>query len=238
MSYSSEILADTPRAWYRCQEVSGFIQDSSGNARHATASPGGNNAGYHQVSPITSDAGDYSINFSTSTNFTVPDVAGLDLGDTFTLEAWVKLAAQTNFDNRYILSKGANAYSMWVNDTPGSLALVAPTVGVSCTATSAFPDTTNFHHCVITKTGATVHLYMDNVDVTGAYTPNTYADTATALFIGSSRVSDAFVSATVDEIAVYATALSSTRVGAHYTAALGGAGGGPAGGTMTMLGVG
>ncbi len=223
MSYASEVLADAPAVYFRCQEASGLIQDSSGNARNATAIVG-SGATYQQSSPIATDPSDFSINFDSAEAYTVPDQAGLDLGDIFSMEAWVKLGELNPPDDRYVITKGANSYSMWVNgvDTGygiGYLGLVAPTVGIPCHATVAFSDTTNFHHCVITKSGGTVHLYMDGVDVTGVYTPNTFADTAVTLFLGCSRTSDAFSRATLDEIAVYPTALTqpSQRLRARRT---------------------
>jgi hypothetical protein len=36
MSYVDEVLADSPRAFYRLNEASGLPQDSSGNGLHMT----------------------------------------------------------------------------------------------------------------------------------------------------------------------------------------------------------
>lgn len=217
MSYASEVLVDAPSAYYRLAEASGQPQDSSGNARHTTATVS-TNATYHQTSAIGTDLSDFSIDFNTATGFTTPDV-GLDLGDVFTIEAWVKLAAITNFDDRYIVTKGVNAYSLLI-ELNGTPALAAPTVGYVLPGNRLWPDTTSFHHLVATKSGGTAKLYLDAVDISGTYVPNTFADTAETLHLGCSRTGDAFSCATIDEIAIYPTALTQTRVQTHYNAAV------------------
>ncbi len=218
MSYASEVLADSPAAWYRCTEASGLPQDSSGNARNATVTLI-SNAVYQQVGAIPTDAPNFSIKFDTATGFTTPDQAGLDLTDTFTIEAWIKLQAITNFDDRYIITKGANAYSMWVN-AAGYLALVAPTIAEIAKSTLIWPDITTFHHAVVTKNGAAVKVYLDGSDVTGPIFANTFGNTAETLFLGCSRTTASFSCTNgLDELAVYPTALSQARVQAHFAAA-------------------
>ncbi len=63
-------------------------------------------------------------------------------------------------------------------------------------------------------------LYLDGVDVTGTVTNATVANTADSIDIGSRRsASSECGNASIDEVAVYPTALSSVRVAAHYAAA-------------------
>src|SRR5688572_33423944 len=91
------------------QEASGLIQDSSGHGNHATSSAG--TAGYSQTGPITNDPSDTAINFDNDpTYFSVPDHATLDLGDVFTIEAWVK--RNNTGATGEICSKNTGAYSM------------------------------------------------------------------------------------------------------------------------------
>ena len=74
-AYATEVVADSPAAYYRMQEASGLIQDSSGNANHASAS--GGTATYQQTSPVVSDASAKAISFSGDDYFSIPDHATL-----------------------------------------------------------------------------------------------------------------------------------------------------------------
>jgi hypothetical protein len=47
-------------------------------------------------------------------------------------------------------------------------------------STGTQTDTTAYHHYVAPKTGSTVHIYVDGVDVTGSVTNATLADTSSA----------------------------------------------------------
>jgi hypothetical protein len=75
-------------------------------------------------------------------------------------------------------------------------------------------------HVVVTKSGATVKLYINAVDSTGAVVNATLADTTSALNIGRDVAFPAqYFNGRIDEVAVYPTALSAARVAAHYAAA-------------------
>ena len=53
------------------------------------------------------------------------------------------------------------------------------------TSTLALTETTNWHHVVATKNGATLRLYIDGVDVTGTITNSTAGDSTGVLCLGS-----------------------------------------------------
>lgn len=219
MSYASEVLADSPRAWYRMTEASGLIQDSSGNANHATSSSG--TAGYAQTSPITSEPADKAINF-VGDYFDVPDHATLDVGDVFTVEAWVKRNATTSEGELRIMSKGTGGYDFFLtSDLNGRPVLNIG--GTSQVVSGADPasriEDTNWHHVVITKSGATCKVYKDGTDVTGTVAGGTITDTATALRVGAWTGGGLTFNGLLDEVALYPTALSAVRVSAHYAAA-------------------
>lgn len=214
MSYASEVLADSPAGYYRCQEASGLLQDSSGNDRHTTVSGGA--CTYHQTSPITSDPSDFSILFNSSW-FTAPD-SGFDFGDVWTMEMWIKRTTINQF--RYLLSKGTGAYGLYLpvsNEVETDKEDVVQLRESSIT----IADTTTWHHIVATKNGDSNFIYIDAADVTVFLADATTVDNAIALFIGA-YYGDAVTFAStsyMDEIAVYPTALSHARVSAHFAAA-------------------
>lgn len=223
MSYSSEVLVDTPAVFYRCQEASGLIQDSSGHSLNANTSAG--TPTYGQTSPITSDTSAKSILFANAQNFQVPDNATLDVGDVFTCESWYKRTATGRVTGESFCDRGTAAFKFFIegSQTPGAtdkIILTKPGTG-DILVSSVLINNTNWHHLVVTKNGATIKLYIDTVEDTSATITNqTCSVTATALFIGSSRNSDDFANGNLTEVAIYPTALTAARVLAHYNARL------------------
>lgn len=215
MSYASEVLADAPAVYYRMDEASGNPQDSSGHARHVTATSGGAGFTYSEPGAIASDPTSKSIKFQADA-FSTPDV-GLDFADVFTIECWVKansLAAQA-----FLLTKQDNAYELALN-TDGTLTLNKSAVGDVVTSTLALTVDGAFHHIVVSRNAATATvLYIDAVDRSGTVSATTFADNANTLRLGGLTDTLAPLNGWLDEIALYSTALSAARVSAHYAAA-------------------
>lgn len=213
MSYSSEVLADAPGAYYRMNEASGQPQDSSGNACHTTAVTG--SPTYSQPGAILTDPNNNSI-LLVSDEFTAPDSAPLRVADVFTLECW----ALRGFTGAFIdamFAKAGGGYGLnWSSDK-----LMLSKAGTSqiVSSTLSITDINTYHHCVATKNGSTVKLYLDGVDVTGTVTNATCVDSAALLALGNEIGSGFNYNGFLDEVAIYPTALSQARVQAHYNAA-------------------
>jgi hypothetical protein len=163
-----------------------------------------------------------------SERVTVPDAAALDLGDTFSFSAWVKISALFAEDDprfvipRYLLSKGPAAYGVRL-ETGNQLGLVAANRSVIAISTVALD--TNWHHVAVTKSGASVHLYVDGVDRTGTVTNATLTNTTTHLTIGADDhggeggVNDTdHFTGTIDEVALFNRALTPAEVANQYGA--------------------
>lgn len=111
MSYSAQVLADSPAAYYRMNEASGQPQDSAG-ANHTTIV--GGTPTYGEVGAIESDATDDAITFDGTTEyFAAPDHATLDVGDVFTLACWAKRNGGSGFRN--LLDKGSNGFQFSIS---------------------------------------------------------------------------------------------------------------------------
>jgi hypothetical protein len=220
MSYSSEVLADAPAAYFRMDQVSGLLADSTANGNHNTLVTG--TATYSQPSLIASDLASTSVRFTGSQDFRSDDSATLDLGDVFTLECWGKRDA-TQGTVQTMICKDVGAYQLaWFTDN--KLILARNGVAIIVSSTLAITDTTTAHHLVCTKNGATVKLYIDGVDRTGTVTNSTFVNNTSQLTIGSNGAltPGELYSGWLDEVAVYPTALSLARVQAHYNAAVSG----------------
>jgi hypothetical protein len=217
MSYSSEVLADSPVAYYRMDEASGQPQDASGNGNHTTVTNGAKT--YSQSGALASEPSSTAITFNSGidNNFEAPDHATLDVGSVFTVEGWLKLLSLVTGLYNGILIKHAPSF-FFATDPTNNLTLFEYSGGECCTSTVATTDT-DFHHYVATVNGAAVKLYIDAVDVTGAVTAKSWGNAVHPLALGGDLGGQYGPAGVLDELAVYPTELSPARVLAHYNAA-------------------
>ncbi|MEA2374603.1 MAG: hypothetical protein QOD53_1066 [Thermoleophilaceae bacterium] len=146
---------------------------------------------------------------------TVPHSTSLDVGDTFTVEAWVKRGSFGAPDYQAIASQGANSWLLAFN-AGNRLVLRQAKVGDLVQSSRSITDT-SWHYVAATKSGGSVHLYIDGADVTSGVTARTMANNAVPLLIGQSS-GTSFWNGTLDEVALYSAALSGAQVKAHYDA--------------------
>lgn len=217
MTYSSEVLSDSPLLYWRLGESSGTTAtDASGNARHGTY------AGSHtkgQTGLLVGDSDTAVLFERVGTHGSVSVADSTDL-TAFSVEVWVSTATANGYlCHRESSSSGDRIFSLelsggkargivWKNSS--TLTNVDSTSTIHNSAT---------RHVVLTYDGTTTRLYVDGVQ-TG--TPSTAVSgalpTANTPFVAGAFGGVNGVSGTLDEIAYYNTALSSTRVAAHYSA--------------------
>ncbi len=216
-TYSAAVLADLPVAYWRLNETSGNAVDASGNGHGALASTG---ITYQVTSAV--DVG-VTLDGAITTFYSVPTAPALHPGDTFSLEAWLRLTDVTSVP--VIFDSGATAdFQMYV-DATGHIVLQKRDTSAIGTSTAAY-NNGSWHHVVWTKAAATNHLYVDGVDVTPAITNATIVAGATALGLGRlAAFASNQLTGSLDEVAIYNTALSATRVAAHYAAGIAASGG-------------
>lgn len=144
-----------------------------------------------------------------------PDSASLDLGDTFSLEAWIR--PDTVNANRGIISKGNGAYYLRVNSEAKLQLLRSQTLEIVESTVALTKETV--YHVAATKNGATVKLYINGVDRTGVVLNSTCANNAIELSIGGDSVfSTERFDGRIQYAAVYSTAISLATIEAHYAA--------------------
>jgi hypothetical protein len=156
----------------------------------------------------------------------VPDSPSLSLGDSFSVEAWVKRASISTSSNQVIASKQSGSWVLMFN-SQNQLVLRRSNVDDVAASTTAVTDTAKWHHVVATKNGANVHLYIDGADVTGPVSNQTMVDNTNPLVIGQSSAT-AFFGGAIDEVAVYSGALTPSQVTDHFRAGGQASGGQPA----------
>ncbi len=214
-TYAQEVLADSPVGYWRLNETSGTAGASQVNA--------GTMAGLYINTPTLNVAGATSdsdkaitVSRASAQGMDVAATALLQVNDTYTYEAWIKLAATGSGTYKAICGRGSNIidWGVWTAD---KLVLFAGG-GQAGISTTAIPDT-NWHHIAVTKNGGnTTKFYLDGVDVSGT-TGNFVTDASTLkLAWGIDYQGAQGFDGSMDEVAFYATALSGARIAAHFAA--------------------
>lgn len=217
--YQKAVLADSPSVYYRLGDASApAVPDAGAGGVNATV------AGSLTFAQAGAFAGDVNTSVSfpgTATNFlqtaSTPGSA-YDLGDgPFSLECWFKLGATLTLMDLFG-KQGTNCYVVRI-DATGKISLNASGTGNCFIATTAVTDT-NWHHLVITRVAATQPImYLDGSSVAGTYTARTFADSTSQFDIGRSGTANYF-NGNLQDISIYKSVLSSTRVTAHYNAGI------------------
>ncbi len=209
--YAFEVDADNPLVWYRLGESSGTVAtDSSGNGYHGTYEGG---ATFNSRAGLIDNDSDDAIGFDG-----VDDdvLAPGDLGRTsaaVSVEAWFEVSAIGA--NQVILEQSDGTRRVLV--AISSAGFLYGSDGASHIETTSALTAASLYHVVMTFTGAAGKVYVNGVDVT-AGTLVQFPNTGVATRIGRSLNGGSFFSGTLDEVAVYDSALSAARVLAHYNA--------------------
>lgn len=213
--YPDEVLADAPKVYLRMDTTA----DASGNA-HPFTIVGSVPVGERLL--LTDSSCSRSFNNNVANYLTVTDHADLDLGDgPFTIEVLFRMAALPGANDEQILNKGHFGYEIVVDPTTNQLRGSKTDEGSWVASTIALAAGTRYH-AFIQKNGATSAIWIDGVDRTGTQTTRTLVDTANDLVIGRYQGNGGALfpwNGLIDELAIYKSILSSTRIQAHVDAA-------------------
>lgn len=217
-AYADAVLASSPVAYFRLGESSGNAIDATGGSAgtvHASVT--------RDVTGALStdqDEGAISTPGTSSVNVTVPHQSKLNFGDTFTIEFFA--ARDRTGVGEIVVSKG-NLTNGWLIgfDATNRLALYpfnSATPAYIARESGSTTDTAA-HHWLVAKSGGTVLIAKDGVDVTSTSggTAATIVDTTSAMWIGDAGGGNAF-DGDIDEVALYGTALTLSNAQTHYTA--------------------
>lgn len=222
-AYSTAVAADAPSMYWRLAESSGTTATDCG-------SPGG--GGVYFGGPSLNVAGAITGNsavsldgnndlVSSSTLFTNPQV--------FSIELWFRTNDTTGgklvgFGNSQSGNSGNYDRHIYMTNSGNLRFGVFSGSAVTIETPSSYRDDL-WHHAVATLSSAGMRLYVDgvlrasNTSVTTAQNYNGYWRLGGDNLNGwPSRPSGNYINARVDEFAYYTTALSATRVLAHYQA--------------------
>ena len=223
------MLADNPVAYWRLGEASGTT----------AADQRGQRPGSYVGSPTLGATGAVSRDTDRATMFNgvneyvnVPDAGSftplVGTAGKLSLEAWVKVHALPSAGPGTIVSKGAaGAYEHSLRVHPnGSVEMVlwasnGATYQAAVTPAGAV-SVGQWAHVVATCVNRVAcHVYVNGAQLgasTSGWGATGPADGAAPLNIGRRADGTQYLNATIDEVAIYSSALSPARVQAHYTA--------------------
>jgi hypothetical protein len=222
-TYANDVVTDGATSYWRLGEASGTVgYDSVGDNDLVERS----GVGHGAAGALTLDT-DKAATFNGTTTGTAASTA-LDWGpNQFSVEAWFKTSSTTGgqiigFGDS---QSGASTYhdrQIYLSNN-GTLNFVARyNLTLGALATPAFYNDGNWHHVVGTMTGSGMALYVDGAQIE----TNTFA--MGHPYTGYWRVggddltfwpgapTSSYLNGTIDEVAVYPTALSDVQVAKHF----------------------
>jgi RHS repeat-associated protein len=225
--YKSSVTADAPSSWWRLGEASGTSAWDATAAIPATYSAG---VTLGVTSTAVSGDSDTAASFDGAAGrVALPDNV-VRASTTLTAEAWFKTTA-----SGVVLGMADAAYpatpTQWVPviyvGTDGKLRGQLWNGGVNPVTSGAAVNNGAWHHAVLTSAATTQSLYLDGALV-GSLSGNADNLNMSANYTGAGYWAGSwpaagsgwsFFNGSIDEAAVYPTALSAARVLAHYNAA-------------------
>lgn len=216
MSYSAEVLTDSPKRYFRLGESSGVSMTDSAGIGDGTYF---NSPTLGATGLISTDPTNTSASFSGSSNYCDTGFQPATL-NAVTLEAWVK--ATTGGWVVTAWGGSGQRHSVLLYNSDGSVTFACKIAGTEQwlgSGAGAAPTGTA-HHIVGTFDGTTQRIYVDGVQVASAAHAGTLGATSGVTFkiaLIDSDTSTRFVG-TIDEVAIYESALSAARIASHFAA--------------------
>jgi hypothetical protein len=222
MTYASEVATDSPVLYWRLGESSGTTAtDSSGNGRDGTYAGSPTLA----VAGLLAGDADTAVSFDRTDDYVSYASTVLSNSSAGTYEIWFKTSISGAGNLMYLFNASgtSNDFRVYVDPSDGQVDVIVNPTGTSSasfTCTGVWNDDVK-HHLVVTYDDATnaVLAYIDGNQVgSGSVSGSSKLLDHNSLFVGSISGASGMFGGVLDEFAVYATALSSTRISAHYDA--------------------
>jgi hypothetical protein len=214
-AYDTEVTADAPSARWKLDEQSGTtLSDSTANSRTATLAAG---TARPAAPPLVFNGSSHT--FDGSSYFTV-DASKSQLTGPITVEAWIRpsqVVTQMAIVEKYDLAASGNGFALRVNGGGNVLFYVSNTSGGASVVSDRAIVANRTYHIVATANGSSIRVYINGALEGTTSTALTPTSGTASLKIGA-RGDDAATrfSGQIDEVATYSSALSETRIAAHY----------------------
>lgn len=213
--YRNAVLADTPFLYWSLGEAAGPFADSSGNGNAGSVVGTGVS---RAVPAIVGSTPDGALTFTDGTSYVNrTPVAGLPAA-TVTAEVWFRANAFANWSDLVSHNWGGSGGYGWAMYVDASRTLSWGLWGSGGGQLNVtFPGLTagTAYHAVGTYDGSVLRLYLNGTQVATRTVGALPLNTTASVFTGKT---DTTAGVTVDELALYGSSLSASRVQAHYVA--------------------
>jgi hypothetical protein len=211
VSFSSEVLADSPIRYFKLDEQPGVST--------AVDETGAENSTYFNATQgVGAVVGAGIRTVAASSAYVAPRVAS-GLTTAWSLEFWYKYDSSSGAVIWRDNTTGSAGWLMQLVNANADLTVRANGTDRTITGAGSLLTAAGWHHVVMTSSGTSVITYIDKVAV-DTWTRTAAASTVVStLRFGRDGSNATYYNAYYDEIAVYNTVLSSGRITAHYNAA-------------------
>lgn len=219
--YPNAVRADTPVAYWRLGESSGVTAYdetmSSVVAAELQDLTYVNSPTLGVAGPLASDS-NTAVTFNVTGGIvaSITDRAALKSFSAITLECWVNLDNLAINHAPFYKDDGAASYdyTLYVTSGTGRIGLDLKTTAglISKSFTTATITAGAWYHIAGTFDGTNWRAYINGVLI------ETQVDAKTLSIAGTGNLHVGLIDGTLDEAAIYSSALSATRIGAHYHA--------------------
>jgi PKD repeat protein len=199
----------SPVAAYGFEETSGSsVTDTSGN---------GNNGVISGATRITTGHAGRALSFDGANDWvTVADAASLDLTTGLTLEAWVYPTSLGNANRAVIVKEGSSA-SVYALSAHRSTTPRRPTGSVNVAGQRTVVggsqlSTNTWAHLAVTYDGATLRLYVNGALSASLPVSGSIATSTGALRLGGTALGTQWFRGRLDDVRVYAAALTQAQI--------------------------
>lgn len=225
-NYVAEVNADKPSIYYHLEETKvGPVIDYAGQRRDATYPSSGITYGVAGVLPKRNNR---AATFNGSNGSLVVNAAHSN-PQTFSMETWFNTTTRRGgqligFANSTGASPSRHDRHLYMTNTGQLIFGVQPGATKTIRSTTSFNDG-NWHHVVATLSSTGMSLYVDGAlvasDATtkqaGAYSGYWHIASGT-LASWPDQPTSSYFNGTLDEVAIYTTALTPAQVANHYRA--------------------
>ena len=217
--YTSAVLADNPDAYWRLDETNGTIAtDSSGNGRH----------GAYVNTPTLGQVGALADIANKSVSFSAASSEFVNILHTFggvswtevTVEAWIKTIGPTG-GFQAIVSAIVGDFVHLQAFNGGNSVVYADNSGYTTAYLPIVSDAAGlgWRHVAMTAKSGEQRLYIDGTLVGSDTASFLSILPTTQIGIGAGYAGGRFFNGSIDEVAVYRSALTGSRINAHFSAA-------------------
>jgi hypothetical protein len=219
-AYEAAIAADAPVSWWRLSETAGTTAADQQGVANGTYSANGKTLGVAGLVPSTPANTAVAFNGSNGT-VRVGHTSAHNLTSAVSLEAWIRpttLPSSGNF--RSVLTK-AEAYSLQFNGPRLEFTIIQNGTRRRLQTPTGTIVAGTTYHVVGTFDGSAQRLYVNGVQVASVALSGAASTSTTGVHIGSWSGGGEYFAGTIDEAAIYRTALPAASVAAHHSAGTG-----------------